>query len=123
MDSIHRDSTSSLENCEILSSIYSSFTSKDDLTFYSSSVKIKFGSLFFEHHLLAVASDLESIRSANCEDSLSDNKLEDPSIDIEFESFIMPHSEDTIFEDDLTTSSVIKGNIVTSSRIISINLN
>ena len=59
------------------------------------------------------------MNSANCECSLSENKIEDPNIDIEFEPFVMPHTEDTIFVHDLTTSYFLKDIIETSFSKIS----
>ena len=96
------DSSSSSENYDISSFTSSSFASKDDLTSYSSSTKINFDPSIFENHLSAITSDIEPVNSADCKDSLSDKKLEDPRINIEFEPFITTHAEDTIFSYDLT---------------------
>ena len=82
LDSIHKDSSSSSENYEITSSISSSFASKHDLTSCLSSDNINFDPSIFDKHISPVASDLESVNSTDSDDSLADNKLEDPSIDI-----------------------------------------
>ena len=68
-------------------------------------------------------SDLDSVNSADFEDFLHEFNLEESKLEIEFETFIMPHTEGNIFTDDLTTSSFIKDIIETSSRKIRANLN
>ena len=63
-----------------------------------------------------MVSDLESVNTAHGEDSLRDCKLEEPNLNVEFEPFFIPHTEDTIFAYDLTTSSFLKNIIETYSN-------
>ena len=72
LDPIHINYSSSSENHGISSPVFSSFTSKEDLTSYLSSTKINFELSIFEHNLLSVISDLDSVNIYDCEDSLYD---------------------------------------------------
>ena len=114
LDSIHMNSSSPSENCCISYSTSFCFASKEDLTSYSSSTKINFDSSFFEHHLSAVISDLESVNITVYEDCLHEYELEELNLNVDFDSFVMTRSEDIIFADDLSTSSFLKG-IITFS--------
>ena len=93
------------------------------MTSYSSNTKINLDSSFFEHHISDVISDLELDNSTDHEDSLHNYELEGPILNVEFEPFFMTRYEDTIFADDLSTSSFLKDVITTSSRKISEKLN
>ena len=103
---------------DILCSFSSSFASKDDLTCYLFNDNIKFDPSIFENHLSAASSDLELVNSTNCEDFLHECDLEESNLNVLFEPFIMPQTEDTIFTDNFTTSSFVKDIIETSSREI-----
>ena len=70
----------------------------------------------FENHIFIDSSDLESVNSTDYEDSLHEWNIGESNLNVEFEPFIMTHTKDTIFTDDLTTSSFIKEIIKTSSK-------
>ena len=67
--------------------------------------------------------DLDSVNSVYWEDYLHECKLEESNINVECDPFITSHTNDTVFTYDLTTSSLLKDIIETSSRKIRANVN
>ena len=98
-----------------MSSTSSSFELEDDSTSHLSRDKINFDPPIFENYLSDVIYNLDSVNSADFEDSLHEFKLEESNLKVEFETFIMPHAEDAMFIYDLNTSSFLKEIIETSS--------
>ena len=66
----------------------------------------------FENNTSAASYYLELVNSADCEEPL---RTCEPNIIIEFEPFILTHSEDKTFEDEIITRSFIKDIAKTSS--------
>ena len=83
-----------------------------------SSDKINFDPSIFTHHLSVVISDLDSVNNADFEGFFHEFKLAGSNLKVKFETFVMPHTEDTIISDYLTTSYFLKDIIETSSRKI-----
>ena len=66
---------------------------------------------------------LDLVESSDFQDSLHELKLEESNLKVEFETFSMPRTEETIFTDGLATSSFLKDTIETSSSKIRESLN
>ena len=122
-DKIYRDSSLSSENSDTLPSTSTSFESEDDSTSCSSSNKINFDPSIFKRYIFAAAYDLESVNNADHEDSLHECDLKESNLSVEFNPFIITHTNDTIFANGLTTSSFVKDIIESSSREIREKLN
>ena len=114
-----RNSSTSLENCDISLSTSSSFESENDSTSCSSRDKINVDPVIFENHILVATSDVKSVNSADFKDSFHEWNIEKSNLNVEFEHFIMPHTEDTNFTGDFTISSFVKEIVETSSGKIS----
>ena len=61
-----------------------------------------------QKNIPAVTSRLESASSTDYEDPLRDYETEDLNLSIHFEHFVLSHSEDSVFEDYLSTSYFLK---------------
>ena len=118
LDSNHEQHLSLLETSEPSSPFLSSFTLKDDLTYYSPIIKINFDPSSFEQHLLAEIYNLELVDSTNYEEPLHDNENKDINLGNEFEPFISEDLKHITFDNDLNTSSYLECLIATTSNEI-----
>ena len=85
-----------------------SFTSKGDLIFCPSRVKINFNVPIFENHASGETSNPEQVNSADHEEPLHSYESEEPNLKIKFDPSVLIQSKKQTFENDINAYYFLK---------------